>query len=108
MSPLLLPPIRLRHLLCTVVKCIWKWMRGVRCSVQGLLWFCRSLRGAASLIEGFELEQVRTCTMRSTEGTTRKAGQSLSEGRKLLINHTMTNAARPQPTKTQPKHIIEG
>lgn len=64
-------------------------------------------REPQSLIEGFELD-VRTCTMRSTEGTTRKAGQSLSEGRKLLINHTMTNAARPQPTKTQPEHIIEG
>ena len=78
----------------------------VQCA--GIVVVLQESHGAASLIEGFELEQVRTCTMRSTEGTTRKAGQSLSEGRKLLINHTMTNAARPQPTKTQPKHIIEG
>ena len=75
----------------------------------GIVVVLQESHGAASLIEGFDLDEVRTCTtMRSTEGTTRKAGQSLSEGRKLLINHTVTNAARPQPTKTQPKHIIEG
>ena len=40
-------------------------------------------------------------------GRNHKKGGAVAEQRQrmFLINHTMTNAVRPQPTKTHPNHI---